>query len=159
MRNVIVGAVAGAAGTMVLDMASYGDMAVRGRQSSNLPAEVIRRVAERAGVEPLGKPDDQVDDATKNRRSALGALSGYGVGLTVGALYGIVRPAMRGVPMLFAAVVLGGLVMAASDVPAAKLEATDPTTWSTDSWISDIVPHALYGLTTAFVFDVLTRER
>ena len=47
MRGLILGAIAGAAGTMALDVAGYADMAIRGRTPSDLPAEVIRRLAAR----------------------------------------------------------------------------------------------------------------
>lgn len=156
MNNVLLGAVAGAAGTLALDAASYGDMAVRGRGSSNLPGEVVRRIADRAGFDPLSKPDDEADDKTKNRRSGLGALSGYLVGLTIGALYGAARPLAKRAPLGPKALLLAALAMAASDVPAAKLEATDPKTWGAAGWLADIVPHVIYGLVTVAVFDAVT---
>ncbi|MGH7715432.1 MAG: hypothetical protein ACREML_05475, partial [Vulcanimicrobiaceae bacterium] len=58
-------------GTMALDIASYMDVAVRGRSSSGMPAEVIRCMAVKAGVRALSASNDDVDDSTKNRRSAL----------------------------------------------------------------------------------------
>jgi hypothetical protein len=156
MRGLILGAVAGAAGTMALDMVSYADMAVRGRGSSDLPAEVVRRLALRAGAAALSIPSDDADEATKNRRSALGALSGYTIGIALGAAYGLLSyrtPARRG--FLVRAFVLGALAMAASDVPSAALGATDPRTWEASGWISDIVPHAAYGLVTAAAFEAM----
>ena len=89
MRGLVLGAIAGAAGTMALDMVGYADMAVRGRGSSDLPAEVVRRLALKAGLGGLGTPPELADEKLKNRRSALGALSGYEVGLLIGALYGL----------------------------------------------------------------------
>ena len=155
MNSVVLGAVAGAAGTMALDMATYGDMAVRGRGSSNTPAEMIRRMADKAGIEPLNKPDEEADDRTKNRRSGLGALSGYAIGLTIGAAYGAARPVFSQVSLPAKALILGGLAMAASDVPAAMLQATDPKQWGAGGWLADIVPHVMYGLVTAAVFDTI----
>lgn len=155
MRNAMIGAIAGAAGTMALDIASYGDMAVRGRQSSNMPAEVVRRLAEKAGVEPLAKPDDAVDAKTKNRRSALGALSGYGVGLAIGTLYGATRPLTNRLPWAAAALGVGIAAMLATDVPAARLGATDLRQWSAGSWLSDIIPHLAFGFTTVLVASAL----
>ena len=152
MRGVLAGAVAGAAGTMALDMVSYGDMALRGRQSSDMPAEVVRRLAEKAGNAPLSVPSDEASDATKNRRSALGALSGYAIGITIGALYGglsLAAGTKRG--FLIRTLVLGALAMAASDVPATLLGAANPKEWSASSWASDIMPHVAYGLATAAV--------
>lgn len=155
MNNILLGAVAGAAGTIALDITTYGDMAVRGRASSNTPAEVVRRMADKAGIAPLNKPDEESDDRTKVRRSALGALSGYMIGITIGSVYGAARPLVAKLPLGAKALIVGGLAMAASDVPATILEATDPKTWGVSGWLSDIVPHAVYGLVTSGVFDAL----
>ena len=157
-NNLLLGAVAGAAGTFALDVTTYADMAARGRPPSKTPAETIRRVAESAGVEALAKPDDQAGESTKNRRSGLGALSGYGIGLSVGLVFGSVRPLVKNAPLALCAVALAAIAMAASDVPATKLEATDPSQWGVSGWIGDIVPHLAYGFVTAAVFDVLSRQ-
>lgn len=156
MRGLLAGAVAGAAGTLALDVVSYGDMALRGRKSSDMPAEVVRRLAERAGNVPLGMPNDEAPESTKNRRSALGALSGYGIGITIGVLYGglsLVTGTKRG--LLLRTLALGALAMAASDVPATLLGAANPKEWSATSWTSDIMPHVAYGLATAAVVAAL----
>lgn len=50
---------------------------------------------------------------------------------------------------------LGAAAMAASDIPSAQLEVTDPRKWDTSSWLSDIVPHAIYGLVSAVVYEML----
>lgn len=153
---ILRGAIAGAAGTVALDLVTYGDMAVRGRAPSDMPAEVIRLLAERAGIEPLAKPDDETDDATKHRRTALGAISGYKIGVLIGALYGAAQPLFGNAPLLVRAAVVGGLAMAASDVPATMLGATDPKQWDAGSWVSDIGPHLVYGLVTAAVFEAIS---
>lgn len=160
MRGLVLGAIAGAAGTLALDMVSYADMAVRGRSSSDLPAEVVRRLAIKAGVGALSVPSDQADEKLKNRRNALGALSGYEIGLLIGALYGLASersPGDRG--LLARALILGAAAMAASDVPATMLDATDPKEWSPASWLSDIVPHVAYGMVTAAAFAAIARPR
>ncbi len=153
MRALILGALAGAVGTLATDITGYGDMALRGRSPSELPGEVIRRLALKAGVPGLGTPSDEADSATRNRRNALGALCGYGIGIMLGALYGALsrgKRTRRG--LLVRSVVLGALAMAASDVPATQLAATNPAQWGPSSWLSDIVPHAAYGLVTATAF-------
>jgi hypothetical protein len=156
MRGLILGAIAGAAGTMALDCAGYVDMAVRGRGSSNLPAEVIRRLAENAGISALSVPDDEADDATKSRRTALGALSGYEIGIILGALYGLASyPSTKKRGIVFRSMVLTLLAMAASDIPATVLGLTNPAEWGTSGWISDLWPHAAYGLVTAAVFETI----
>jgi hypothetical protein len=47
--------------------------------------------------------------------------------------------------------------MLASDVPAAKLGATDLKTWGTSGWLSDAIPHAMFGLATVLVADAIDR--
>ena len=149
MSTMIHGAIAGAVGTMALDVTSYADMALRARNSSPLPAEVVKRISQRAGV-PI---------ENDNRASALGAISGYMVGVGVGALYGAIRSRVPRAPLMLAAVGLAAAAMAASDVPATRLGATDPRTWGVGGWVSDIIPHFAYGLVTAAVFDAVTDRR
>jgi hypothetical protein len=156
MRGLILGAVAGAAGTIALDIAGYADMALSGRGGSDTPAEVMRRLAEKAGIASLSVPADEADDATKNRRSALGAIAGYKIGILLGALYGLASyPSTKKRGIVLRAILLGGLAMAASDVPATLLEVTKPAEWGARGWISDIVPHLAYGIVTAAVFETI----
>ncbi len=158
MNNVFIGAVAGAAGTAALDITGYGEMALTGRSPSGTPAEVIRRVAKRANIEPLGRSDAVADDATKNRRSALGAISGYLIGTSIGAVYGAVSPLVARLPVLPKALLVGALAMAASEGPATALAATDPRRWGVRGWLSDIVPHAIYGLVTVAIVDAIRSD-
>ena len=152
MRSVLVGTVAGAVGTIALDVATYADMALRGRPSSDTPATFVKNLAASAGIEPLAADDE----TAKNRRSGVGALLGYVNGLLVGAVYGAVRPALRGrVPPVITALAAGVAAMAISDVPLVKSGATDPKTWGTEGWLADIVPHVVYGLVLALAFDAL----
>ncbi|MEV7012537.1 hypothetical protein [Streptosporangium sp. NPDC051022] len=146
------GVAAGAAGTTALDTVSYLDMVVRGRPASDVPAEAADELASRAGVD-LG-PGDQGD----NRRAGLGALLGYAAGLGVGALYGLL-PGDRRPPLPVAALGLSAAAMAAGDIPLAALGVTDPRRWDATSWVSDVLPHLAYGLTTALVYARLTRPR
>jgi len=145
----LLGTAAGAVGTVALNAATYADMAVRARPPSSVPAEVAGQLAERAGV------DLSDEETAQNRKSALGALSGFAVGLGVGTAYGLVRPHLGDVSKPLAGTVLGIAAMAGSDVPATRLGVTDPSEWSPDSWVSDIVPHLAYGLTTALAYDFL----
>jgi hypothetical protein len=120
-RRLLLGVAAGAVGTIALDVASYLDMVVRARPASSTPAEVAGALAERAGVELAA--DGRQSERAGNRRSGLGALFGYGVGLGIGAAYGLLRPRLPGLPRPAAAVGLGLAAMAASDVPATALGA------------------------------------
>lgn len=155
MNGIVAGAIAGAAGTLALDVASYADMGLRGRGSSEMPGEVIRLLAQRAGIASLAAPPERTGEATKNRRTAFGALSGYAVGLSIGVVYGCARAAGAALPVELAGVVLGALAMAASDVPAVKLGATDLAAWNGAAWLSDAVPHLAYGIVTAAVAEAI----
>ncbi|MFV0132154.1 hypothetical protein ACLGIH_02630 [Streptomyces sp. HMX87] len=149
MQTLAKGLLAGAAGTVALNIATYGDMLLRGRGSSEMPAQVADRVAGRTGVE-LG------DEETRpNREQAAGALLGYITGLGVGAAYGLVRRRGVSLPDWAAGPLLGAAAMAGSDIPATALGVTDPTEWDRTSWASDVVPHLVYGVTTAAVYRAL----
>ncbi len=147
LRDALLGTAAGAVGTVALNATTYADMALRGRPSSSVPAEVAGKLAEKAGIELSS------DETGQNRKSGLGALSGYVVGLGVGTAYGLVRSHLGDVSKMRAGIVLGLAAMAGSDVPASALGVTDPTAWGPGSWVSDIVPHLAYGLVTAIAYD------
>jgi hypothetical protein len=149
LRHAGIGIAAGAVGTVALNATTYADMTLRGRPSSSVPSQVVERLAAKVGVDLSGE-----DETTQNRKSGLGALSGYVVGLGVGTAYGLVRPLLGEVPVGRAGVVLGLAAMAGSDVPAAALGVTNPAEWGASSWASDIVPHLAYGLAAAIAYEV-----
>ncbi|GAA4590416.1 hypothetical protein GCM10023194_47170 [Planotetraspora phitsanulokensis] len=144
-RELVKGMVAGATGTVALNIVTYLDQAVRGRPSSTVPEQTAGELAERVGLD-LG-------EMAGNRKQGLGPLLGVGIGLGLGAAYGLSRVTLRNVPLPAAAAALGLLAMAASDVPAAVLRLTDPREWSPASWVSDVLPHLGYGTVTAVVYD------
>jgi hypothetical protein len=153
-RPLLWGIAAGAVGTIALDVVGYLDMVVRARPASSLPAEVAGAVAERAGVELAA--DGNASESAGNRRSGLGALLGYGVGLGIGAAYGLLRSRYpEPLRPRAAAVGLGLAAMAASDLPATALGVTDPRTWGAAGWASDLLPHLAYGAATATVYEAL----
>ncbi len=149
IRSVFAGAAAGAVGTVALNVVTYLDMVVRARPASEIPGELVKKLASENGIESLTGDDD----AAKNRRSGVGALLGYANGLGVGAGYGVLRPALRGVPVPIAGLLAGALAMALSDVPLVRAGLTDPATWSRTDWLADAIPHAVYGLAVAIAFD------
>jgi hypothetical protein len=147
-RGPVAGAIAGAVGTLALDVVSYLDMYAQGRPASTLPADAAAKVAGKVGLDLSGD-----DDASNARRSALGALLGYSTGIAVGAAYGIVRRrpgASRG------ALGLTGTVLVAANGPMVAMGLTDPREWGPKGWVSDLVPHLAYGVVTARVFDAIT---
>lgn len=93
----LAGLVAGAAGTVALNVVTYADMVVRGRASSSMLAKAAARMAEAAGV-PLGD-----EESANHRQQGLGSRLGYVTGLGVGVGYGLLRSSLR-VPLPVAAV-------------------------------------------------------
>lgn len=156
LREILIGTIAGSAGTATLNIVTNLDMVVRGRPASGVPATIAGEMAARAGVEQLSTENES--DAAQNRQSGAGALMGVLVGLGIGAAYGTVRPFASGVPTPLMGATLGLAAMAASDVPAATFNATDPKTWGANEWLSDLIPHLLYGFVTAAVYETLTRS-
>lgn len=149
MRSAFVrGAVAGAVGTVALNIVTYLDMAVRGRSPSTMPGTAAGRLAGAAGID-LGEGDTE-----QNRTEGLGAVLGYLTGLAVGAGYGVVQSRMH-LPTPVAAVALGAGAMAGTDVPLTALRLTDPRSWSASDWAADVVPHLAYGAATAVAYAML----
>jgi hypothetical protein len=147
MRPFVRGLVAGAAGTMALDAASYLDIVVRGRPPSTTPQETVKRLAAAAGIN-LGE-----GAAADNRAAGLGALLGYATGLGTAATYAVlVRRRLRPVA---GAALLSALAMLGSNTAMAVLGVTDPRRWSAADWVADIVPHLAYGVVAAAVDDQL----
>jgi hypothetical protein len=147
------GLIAGAAGTMALDAVTYADMLLRGRPASTLPAEAAAKLAKQVGIDLQGD-----DDQTTARREGLGALLGYATGAAVGVAGALVLGGgRRGGRGNFAgrALLLGGSAMAASMIPMTVEGLTDPRQWGLEGWLSDIVPHAAYGLAAAATLAVL----
>jgi hypothetical protein len=156
-RQLLRGAAAGAAGTSALNAATYLDMLVRARPASTTPEESVRRIVERDRPTALSAKGPNSDEAA-NRRTALGALMGIATGVGAGAVLGAVRPLLgprRRVPAMVVAALaanLGGVL------PMWALGISDPREWSTESWISDLLPHLAYGIVTAAVYDQLDQE-
>jgi uncharacterized membrane protein len=142
-KGLLRGAAAGAAGTTALDAVTYLDMVVRGRPASDTPVRVVRRLADRAGVDPPGNRTQRA-----NRFAGLGPLAGIATGVGVGALAGLLRSAGVRLPTAIGGPLLGAAAMLASDAPIAALGVSDPRTWSRADWIGDVVPHLVYGVTT-----------
>jgi hypothetical protein len=149
-RTFAAGLAAGAAGTTALNAVTYADMALRGRPASEMPQKAMELLTSRLGV---GIPGD--GDARQHRLEGLGALSGIGTGLAVGAAVGLLKPVLRRLPLGISAVTIGAAAMAGSDVPMAGLGLTDPRTWSTADWLSDLLPHLAYGIATGWTLRAL----
>ncbi len=144
------GIASGAVGTTALNAATYLDMAVRGRPTSDVPQRATDALFARAGVTVPGE-----GDAQEARRSGIGALLGILTGVSVGAVYGVVRPLAPGVPVPVAALAVGLGAMVASNTGNVRLGVTDPREWSAADWAADVVPHLAYGLGAALAYEGL----
>jgi hypothetical protein len=156
LNTLLRGAIAGAAGTIALDLTTYGDMLVRGRGASSVPAQMAGVLAGKFGISPLAMSAE--GDLANNRREAAGAMLGYTTGVGIGVLYGALRGAKKRGASPLAGVAVGLSAMAASDVPIAVTGVSDPATWSPTDWLSDIIPHLVYGLVTVAVYDTIGKE-
>jgi len=144
IRSALVGAAAGAAGTTALNAASYIDMTWRARPASATPQKTVEKLAELAGTDVPGEGEDR-----DNRLSGLGALSGIVTGVAIGAAYGVVRGLGLRPPVAVGALVAATGALVGSNGPMTVLGITDPRTWGTSDWVSDVLPHLAYGAVTA----------
>jgi hypothetical protein len=152
-KRLLAGLLAGAAGTAALNAVTYTDMALRGRAGSGIPERLVDRATRAAGLE-LGD-----EETAANRRQALAALLGFGVGLGIGAAYGLTGGARGTADVAGGALVLAVAASLASDGPATALGLPDPRTWPAGAWAADAVPHLAYGAVTAVTYAGLTRKR
>jgi uncharacterized membrane protein len=138
------GLVAGAFGTVLLNAATYVDMALTGRPASNTPGRTVEQAANAVGLDP---PTDEP------RLEAYGALGGMATGLGLGVLASMGRSAGIRLPAPLGAVAIGGLAMAASDGGMTAAGITDPRTWTSADWARDVIPHLAYGVGARWAMD------
>jgi hypothetical protein len=153
LNHILRGVAAGAAGTTALNAVTYLDMVLRGRGASSTPEESVRRLAAKAGVTVPGD-----EEKRSHRESGAGALLGMVTGVTVGAAYGAARAVGWRPSAPVAAVVTGLAAVAASSLPMASMGVSDPREWSLSDWLSDLIPHLAYGLTTATTYAAMTED-
>jgi hypothetical protein len=134
---------AGATGTTALNVVTYLDMAVRGRPPSSVPQQTVAVAARTLGAEALAADDPP--QGVANRREGLGALVGYLTGLGSGMAVALLERPLRRLPTPVAVVAVAAGVMAVSDGGSVAAGVTDPSEWGVAGWLSDIVPHLVYG--------------
>ncbi|SCL36555.1 hypothetical protein GA0070616_5518 [Micromonospora nigra] len=142
------GAVAGAVGSTALNAVSYLDMVLRARAASSTPEESARRLAGLAHVD-LGP-----EDRAAHRRSGLGPLLGYGLGLAAGVGFAALTRGRR-MPLTLATALLGGGAMTMADGSMTLLGVTDPRQWRRVDWLADLLPHLAYGMAAAATWNRL----
>lgn len=153
IREALIGAAAGAVGTVALNVTTYADMALRGRAASSVPSQAAGQLAEKLGIDLSAEGEEQDGPTAQNRQSGLGALQGYVVGLGIGIAYGVVRPRLGDVPVPLAGLGLALAATAGSVVPTAALGVVEPTTWPLSTWAMDLGFHLPYGIVTAVAYE------
>ncbi|HEY0696511.1 MAG TPA: hypothetical protein VGD43_01735 [Micromonospora sp.] len=139
------GLLAGVVGSTALNAATYLDMAVRGRPASTTPQRSAGRIVDGFGVDLGAEP------VADNRRTGIGSLLGYAVATTAAAAVTTALGA-RSLPVPVTTALLGGAAMLASAAPMTALGVTDPRHWSRTDWLSDIVPHLVFGAAAALTW-------
>ncbi len=157
VRGAFMGIAAGAMGTVVLNIVTYADMALRGRAASQVPQDLAGKLADMVGLDLTQGAVPEMDTA-EHRRMGVGALMGYVTGLGVGAVYGLVQPALKNVSLPVVGIGVGLAAMAASDLPAMATRVTDPATWRPIDWALDVGFHVAYGLTTVLAYEEFTNR-
>ena len=157
LGSTLRGMVAGAMGTVALNIATYADMSARGRSSSSAPSKMIDKVAKQIRLPLSPQGVGAQDETAQNRESGLGALLGYVNGLGTGVIYGLVRSQFDEIPAPLAATLVGLTAMVASDVPLVTMQLTNPKTWGLSGWLSDAIPHLIYGIVTVATFEAISR--
>src|SRR4051812_3145907 len=130
------GLLAGAFGTLLLNAATYLDMALTGRPASDVPGRMMLRTAGRVGLHP---PEDPA------RTEAYGQLGGFATGLALGGGASVVRSWGVRTPGPVGAVLTGAAAMAATDSSIAAAGISDPRAWTSADWLRDAAPHLAYG--------------
>jgi hypothetical protein len=128
-------------------------MTVRGRGSSSTPQQTIEAIDDRLPVSVPGEGETR-----DNRVAGLGSLSGIATGVGIGAVFGLARRAGLRLPVPVGAVVVGVAAMAATDLSMAGLKVSDPRSWSAADWLSDLLPHLVYGAVTCAILAAIDRS-
>lgn len=140
-----------AVGSSALNIANYGDVAVRSRPSNSVLAQVIGALASMVGVQSLAnKVSGPMDETAENRRAGLEGPLGYLVGWGVGAGYGLLCSHVRSLPVPVRSVALSLAAMTGSDVSIGVLDVSDPQSWGRKDRASDLGSHLADGLFSAW---------
>jgi hypothetical protein len=150
--GLLAGAAAGAAGTAALNAATYVDMTVRGRGGSSTPEQTVEAIEEQLPVSVPGQ-----DEKRENRVTGLASLSGIITGVGIGAVFGVLHRIGLRPPAPVGAVMVGLTAMTSTDLSMARLKVSDPRTWSASDWLSDLLPHLVYGAVTYATLEALDR--
>ena len=149
MQRIVAGAVSGAVGYAVINAATNLDMVIRGRPPSSVPQDTVAEVAEDLGLVLVGRRHGDRARSRANRFDGAGALMGASAGVGGGMVLAAATGIIPKLPTPVAGALVGLGVMAVTDVTAALLGVTDPRRWGPTEWAADVLPHLLYGWSTA----------
>jgi hypothetical protein len=152
-RSLAAGLAGGAAGATALNAVTYLDMAWRGRPASTSPEQLVEKLSDATGMTVPGEGQTR-----GNRVGGLGALMGIATGIGVGVALVSLRAVGIRPGVALSSVLAGAGAMATSDLPLAVLKISDPRTWTRAEWLSDIIPHAVFGVVTALVVNGVARR-
>jgi hypothetical protein len=150
--GLLIGAVAGAAGTTTLNVITYLDIATRGRSTSTTPERTVEAMTRLLHLTVPGS-----GELLANRISGLGALTGYAAGIGMGLVLGVAYALGWRPGLLVGTLVATVLALVGTNGPMTVLGVTDPRTWGLVGWISDVLPHFGYGMVTALVLHYVYR--
>lgn len=107
----------------------------------------MEKLAAKTGIEIPGD-----EDSRKNRLAGLGPLIGLAAGVVVGGALGVVGTFGSRPNLVLASLVAGAGAMVGTDAPKTALGVTDLSTWAAKDWLSDAVPHLVYGVVPPQLF-------
>lgn len=86
-------------------------------------------------------------------------MSGLTNGIVVGAAAAWLREKGVRLPAVVGVVLLGGAAMLAADWPTKALGIDDPREWSSSTWLSNALPHLVYGVVATAVIRGMEPKR
>jgi hypothetical protein len=149
--SLLRGLISGAAGTVAINVVTYGDMLARGRAPSRVPERAAERLASLAGSAILTGDGER----EMHRRCAAGALLGYADGLCTGAAYGALKHTIPGLWWPVGATLLFAWTLLGAEGIATRLGATNLFEWTLTEWIEDAIPRAFFAAVTALAYEAL----
>ena len=162
MRTLLLGLIAGAAGKAALDVTTYGDMLLRDRPASNVPAKVVDEAL--AGLsDPSAEPNTMGLMMRKTRprgraRRTVGLRGSPRLGRRVRAATERRAGLGGGSPASVERRAVGGGHGAERCPRIATGDTTDPRVWQASAWLRRD-PHAVYGSRRSLPSSLLWQER
>ena len=145
---------AGAAGTTALNLVAVRGHGGRGRPASSTPEQTVEKLAGKAHVSHPRRPADP------GRTGCRASVRSPAWPPAWGSASSSARPGTRLPlqPLVGTGLITAG-VLVATNGPMTVLGVTDPRTWTTTDWVSDVVPHVAYAVVVKTTMDAFDRPR